>query len=127
MWRAIDAAADLVAPGGRLWISLYTAGPAYPHDPARKQRYNRAGQVGWKVMEGRWIVGLMAHRARRRRNPLAWNQRKEPGMSTYHDIVDWLGGLPCEVDGHLLGRGFTAERVEPRPEGSRSLHLDRRT
>ena len=25
------------------------------------------------------------------------NQRRHRGMSTYYDIIDWLGGLPYEV------------------------------
>ena len=31
------------------------------------------------------------------KNPFSWNRKAERGMDTYHDIVDWLGGLPYEV------------------------------
>ena len=33
----------------------------------------------------------------RKENPFKWNKKKDRGMTVYHDIVDWLGGLPYEV------------------------------
>jgi 2-polyprenyl-6-hydroxyphenyl methylase/3-demethylubiquinone-9 3-methyltransferase len=132
MWKAIDHATQLVAPAGRLWISIYTKGPAYARDLALKQRYNRASALGKRALEWRWILGLMYGRARARQNPLAWNQRTTRGMNTYHDLVDWLGGLPYEVASpeEILAfcaeRGLAPERVEPVVEGGCSIYLMRR-
>jgi 2-polyprenyl-6-hydroxyphenyl methylase/3-demethylubiquinone-9 3-methyltransferase len=62
-------------------------------------------------------------------NPLRWNHRTMRGMDVYHDLVDWLGGLPYEVatpDEVTLfcaERGLAPERVEPMSEGGCSRYL----
>ena len=44
-------------------------------------------------------------------NPFTWNENKEKGRNVYHDIVDWLGGLPYGVASEdevlRLGRNTT--------------------
>jgi 2-polyprenyl-6-hydroxyphenyl methylase/3-demethylubiquinone-9 3-methyltransferase len=39
----------------------------------------------------------MRLRRSRGQNPFAWNEKKDRGMDVYHDLLDWLGGLPYEV------------------------------
>lgn len=134
MWRAVDLSATLVKPEGYYWIALYAKGPRYEQDLALKRRYNRAGHLGKRLMEAReigkiirqrvraWhprrVVSLARHGGLRElENPFAWNRKKERGMDVYHDIIDWLGGLPYEVASTeevvqaLEPKGFTLERV----------------
>lgn len=132
MWSAIDKACGLVSPAGQLWISLYTKGPAYPTHLTLKQRYNRASALGKTLLAWREIVKLMGARLRRLQNPLAWNQRRDRGMNVYHDLIDWLGGLPYEVASpeevidFCRPRGFALARVLRRPEGDCSTYLFRK-
>jgi SAM-dependent methyltransferase len=97
MWKAIENAFSLTAEGGVCWLALYQKGPRYSRDLALKERFNRASPATKKLMIWRFILRTMAYRALHGRNPLRWNERKARGMDTYHDIVDWLGGLPYEV------------------------------
>lgn len=132
MWAALDQAVLRVAPEGLLWVSLYTAGPGYARDLAIKQRYNRSGRMVRWLLERREIAREMRALLRARRNPFAWNRRKERGMDVRHDILDWLGGLPYEVAGvdEMVrwgrGRGLVLERVDPQPEGSCTGYVFRR-
>ncbi len=118
MWRAIKQTTHLVAPGGRLWLTLYHKGPNYENDLALKKQYNRASNLGKKWMIRRYILDVMRKRIQRKQNPFSWNQRKRRGMDTYHDIVDWLGGLPYEVCSpeevieYLTKNGFNEIRVD---------------
>ncbi len=129
MWQAIDHACSLVKPGGLLWISLYAKGPQYAYDLALKQRYNAASAFGKRMLAWRFVLRVMYARLRRVRNPFAWNEGKARGMDTWHDIVDWLGGLPYEVASveevvAVVGaRGFSLKQVEPAPEGSCHVFL----
>jgi SAM-dependent methyltransferase len=118
MWDAVANACDLVAPGGLLWLALYVKTPAYPDELALKQQYNRASLLGKKWMVWKWILRIMRQRYQNGQNPFAWNQRRGRGMDVYHDIVDWLGGLPYEVASEqevvdfCSERGFTPLRVK---------------
>lgn len=129
MWEAVGNACTLVAPGGRFWIALYAKGPTYPQHLALKQKYNRASALGKKIMEWKFIWGIMRDRRRAGLNPLKWNEKKERGMDIYHDIVDWLGGLPYEVATteeviNFLGeRGFVLEKLREGPEGGNHIFL----
>jgi len=97
MWEAIANASSLVKPDGLFWFSIYAKGPRHQNDLALKRRYNAASPFRKRLMEARWIFGLMRNRLFSLKNPFAWNEKKERGMTVYHDIVDWLGGLPYEV------------------------------
>lgn len=97
MWEAIENTLALVENNGFLFVSLYTKGPNYEKHLALKQQYNKAFPLGKKVLEWKYILGMMKWRLKRRKNPFAWNETKERGMNVYYDIVDWLGGLPYEV------------------------------
>lgn len=129
MWDALVNASALVAPGGLCWIALYRKGPRYPRDLALKQRYNRASSTRKRLMECRWIARLMRKRLRSGKNPFAWNVRRARGMDTYHDIIDWLGGLPYEVASRDEVVGFfenarmALERFEEADEGGCSVYL----
>jgi SAM-dependent methyltransferase len=129
LWKAVGNALSLVRPGGSCWISLYAKGPHYPRDLALKQRYNRRGRFGKWLMQ-RWFIGrVMLYRARHGLNPFAWNERKVRGMDTWHDIVDWLGGLPYEVASidevvaYAAERGFALRKLATALEGSCHVFL----
>jgi SAM-dependent methyltransferase len=133
MWKAIENAFTLTAEGGICWLALYQKGPRYARDLALKQRFNRAPAKIKKLMIWQFIVRTMAYRAVQGRNPMRWNERKARGMDTYHDIVDWLGGLPYEVatvDEVLAAgeqRGFAPMKVLEASEGGCSVVTLRRT
>jgi SAM-dependent methyltransferase len=132
MWEALENASRLVAERGCLWIALYADGPNYDRDLCIKRKYNSASRLGKRIMVYRWIGKLMRERLRMRQNPLRWNHKKDRGMNVYHDIVDWLGGLPYEVANpekvmqFFRDRGFLPEKVELFPEGSNHIYLFKR-
>jgi 2-polyprenyl-6-hydroxyphenyl methylase/3-demethylubiquinone-9 3-methyltransferase len=97
MWEAIKKTLSLVNSHGYLFMSLYTKGPNYQKHLALKQRYNNSSLFEKKYLEYKCILGVMKHRLKTGQNPFKWNQKKERGMNIYHDIIDWLGGLPYEV------------------------------
>lgn len=104
LWQALDNVANLVKPGGLLFISIYNDQGALSKFWGRvKALYNR----GWL---GRWIVsgifisaymmtGMVKDIVLYRRNPLRRyrDYRHSRGMSLIHDWIDWLGGYPFEV------------------------------
>jgi SAM-dependent methyltransferase len=132
MWRAIENASRLVSEGGLFWIALYTKGPDYPTHLELKKQYNRAGWLGKKLMIYRRILKTMRKRMSAGKNPFGWNERRRRGMDVYHDLIDWLGGLPYEVASpeeirsFCEARGFELVRVDSRPEGACSGYLMRR-
>ncbi len=95
IWGAVDRACRLVKPGGKLWLAIYGKGPTYEEDLALKKRYNAASWWGKKCMELHWIYLMM--RLHQRNDGSAFSWKRMRGMNMYHDIVDWLGGLPYEV------------------------------
>lgn len=129
MWKAVDNAAELCAPGGTMFIALYTKGGLYPKDLALKERYNRESDLGKRLMEARYIARYMWGELRWLRSPLGWNKPTTRGMNTYIDLVDWLGGLPYEVASidevvvRMRKKGFTAERIVALGEGSCSSYV----
>lgn len=129
MWRAIDLCTNLIAHNGRFWISLYTAGPNYASHLALKRRYNAATILQKRFIVARIITRRMANRVRSAKNPFTWNEKKARGMDSYHDLLDWLGGLPYEVanrqevESFCRQRGLRLIRDEPRGEGACSIYL----
>lgn len=106
MWAALDNAAPLVAPGGKLFVAIYNdQGMASRFWTAVKKLYNRVCEPFktlmvasvWAFWEGRAALA----RALRFENPLpfkAWKElSNQRGMSVWHDMVDWVGGYPFEV------------------------------
>jgi SAM-dependent methyltransferase len=94
MWRALDLAQDLVAPGGMLAIALYNdQGWISRYWSAVKRIYNRYPALQPAIVTWHWpyLFGLRWLVRRLKRRPL------ERGMSLWHDTIDWLGGYPFEV------------------------------
>ncbi|MBZ9851947.1 class I SAM-dependent methyltransferase [Mesorhizobium sp. CA14] len=102
MWQAIENAAGRVAPGGLLFIALYSSNVVKPSAQFWldvKRRYNAADARQRRLMEYWyiWRFGLG-------RNPLRWplllkqifDKKKGRGMSYMTDVRDWLGGWPME-------------------------------
>ncbi len=129
IWNAINNASTLVKDGGIFWISIYAKGPNYQKHLSLKKRYNASSQFGKKLMEFNIIKNKMIGRLRYKQNPFSWNEKKIRGMDTYHDIVDWLGGLPYEVasEDEILQfcakRGFILDRIWANGEGGCSIYI----
>jgi len=123
MWSALDNAARLVAPRGKLFIAIYNDQGKISHRwRAIKRTYNRLpGNLRFLV-----TVPVLVHLYWRRtlkdflrlRPFETWrNEGRERGMSPWRDLIDWVGGYPFEVakpeailDFHLR-RGFTLTRM----------------
>jgi 2-polyprenyl-3-methyl-5-hydroxy-6-metoxy-1,4-benzoquinol methylase len=115
MWRALENAIGLVAPGGSLFIAIY-------NDEGYKSRYWRRVKrlyVSQPLLRplivathglwiSRWVFFDML------RGKLFKDQR---GMKLWTDIIDWLGGYPFEVAtpqaifAFFKQRGFTLETL----------------
>ncbi|RWF42409.1 MAG: class I SAM-dependent methyltransferase [Mesorhizobium sp.] len=102
MWQAIENAAGRVAPGGLLFIALYSSNVVKPSAQFWldvKRRYNAANASQRRRMEYWyiWRFGLG-------QNPLRlpqllrqiYEKKKGRGMSYMTDVRDWLGGWPME-------------------------------
>jgi 2-polyprenyl-6-hydroxyphenyl methylase/3-demethylubiquinone-9 3-methyltransferase len=106
MWTALDHAASLVAPGGRLFIAIYNDQEAISRRWTWvKRTYNQS-----KLMRGPLLLGSFLHLYGR---PLlkdflllrpfhtlrSYGRDGETarGMSWWSDLVDWVGGYPFEV------------------------------
>ena len=108
MWDALRAAADKTAEGGVFVFSIYNRCWSSPLWLRAKRLYNRSGPVVRLPMTCALFCARALVRSVRLRNPL----RDERGMSTWHDAIDWLGGLPyefaspAEVREHMRELGF---------------------
>jgi 2-polyprenyl-3-methyl-5-hydroxy-6-metoxy-1,4-benzoquinol methylase len=119
MWRAIDAAAAMVAPAGQLAMALYRRTPLCPLWRVEKRFYASAGPTGQaavrKVYKTIYRVALIATG----RNPASYitGYKSARGMDWHHDVHDWLGGYPYEstdpthVAAHLAALGFACRRI----------------
>jgi 2-polyprenyl-3-methyl-5-hydroxy-6-metoxy-1,4-benzoquinol methylase len=116
MWKALDNVAQLVKPGGRLFISIYNdQGALSKFWRAVKALYNR-GAAGRRLVTllfvpyfvGRGLVmDLLRHK-----NPVRsyTDYKRSRGMSRLHDLFDWLGGYPFEVASPEAIFGFYRDR-----------------
>ena len=118
MWQAIYNSIQTVAPGGLFWIAIYQGVDTYEYDLELKKRYNNASWLGKKAMVWYRVLRKIKTQLSRRENPFAWNKKNERGMDVYHDIIDWLGGLPYEVASVAQIRAFCE------PEGLQLLKVD---
>lgn len=129
MWEAIANACSRVKKGGLLWLALYQKNENYPADLELKRSYNRASKFGKKMMEWKYIYGIMKARRQAGQNPLAWNEKRERGMNVYHDVIDWLGGLPYEVatreevETFVHRQGFVSKRIDDNPAVANFIYL----
>jgi SAM-dependent methyltransferase len=96
MWQAINNALTLVADNALFYITLYKD-DNYAHSIKVKEAYNASSPSGKRWMTYKEIMKIMARRALTFRNPFSWNKSMGRGMNVYHDLIDWLGGLPYEA------------------------------
>jgi 2-polyprenyl-6-hydroxyphenyl methylase/3-demethylubiquinone-9 3-methyltransferase len=130
--QALDVAADAVAPGGVLFLSIYNdQGWKSRAWRSVKRLYNRLPRALRPV----YVALVMAPRelaaaaiALARLRPGAYRERwtgyaRLRGMSRWRDMVDWVGGYPYEVarPAAILefgrDRGFALDRMVTRSVG----------
>jgi len=123
MWQALDNAAGLVAPCGRLCIAIYNDQGAISNRwRAVKRTYNRLPGALRFLVTIPTVVHLFWRRTVKdflRGRPFeTWRtEGKERGMSVWRDVIDWVGGYPFEVAkpeailDFYLRRGFTLTRL----------------
>ncbi|MEM7466838.1 MAG: class I SAM-dependent methyltransferase [Pseudomonadota bacterium] len=105
MMRSLEIISKLVDAGGRICVALYNdQGPKSTTWLQIKKLYNklpepvRPGLVAlcWLRLWGPTMIKDLLHL-----KPLnTWREYPENsirGMSAWHDLVDWVGGLPFEV------------------------------
>jgi 2-polyprenyl-6-hydroxyphenyl methylase/3-demethylubiquinone-9 3-methyltransferase len=135
MWPAIDRAAALVAPGGRLVLALYRKTPLCGFWRVEKRFYSRAPAPVRAAMRGVFKAMILAGITATGRNPWRYVRTygSARGMDFHHDVVDWLGGYPYEsvapeeLSAFLAARGFEMERMRaktPAVWGVLGTHCD---
>jgi 2-polyprenyl-6-hydroxyphenyl methylase/3-demethylubiquinone-9 3-methyltransferase len=106
MWKAVDNAADLVAPNGTLFIGIYNDQGAMSRVWRRlKRTYNELppklrGPYTALVMTPREVAsaGFLLVTGRPQAYIRSWTHyRSSRGMNRWHDLIDWIGGYPFEV------------------------------
>jgi SAM-dependent methyltransferase len=123
LWRALDATARLVAPGGLLFVSLYNdQGRRSRRWRSVKRRYNSSGPLTRALLVagcGAWLWRHEPLKAVLRAIRGGGHTETRPrGMSRRHDLVDWVGGYPFEVSkpeevfAFLSGLGFELRRLK---------------
>ena len=100
MWQAIENAAGMVAPNGRLFIALYNDQGWLSKMWLRVKQIYCSGTLGRWLMIAIWVpyffVRMCVASLVRRSNQFA-GYRIARGMNPSHDWIDWIGGLPFEV------------------------------
>ena len=135
MWEAVGKALGLVKPGGLACIALYN----WPHAPSvqmwLKRTYNRSGRVVRGMLAIAYASAwLLLGTVKNRRNPVRYVRSygdSARGMSFWRDVVDWLGGLPCEFTDvaefrRRLPPGYELVHVLERAPGACNEYLVRR-
>lgn len=117
MWRAVECAAGMVAPGGTFAFALYEKTPLCGAWRVEKKFYMRAPRPVQRLLGSLYKAAYQAGRLVTGRGLQSGSLTR--GMNVDHDIHDWLGGYPYEstsaeeVRRHLEALGF--ERVQERP------------
>ena len=126
MWDALANVADLVAPGGRLFVAIYNdTGTQARRWRLIKKTYNqlpRPLQAPFAALVSAPEEAKAVVRAVAKGRPLeyvrGWTEyRSRRGMSRWHDIVDWVGGYPYEfatadeIFEFYRARGFTLDNL----------------
>jgi len=116
MWQALRNVHSLVKPGGQLCIAIYNdQGWVSAYWRFVKKAYNRSSCFR--------LIAILAHFPTQIIVPLIIRAitnrlRLKRGMSRWHDMLDWLGGLPFEVakPEQILSfyrtRGYALERLK---------------
>jgi SAM-dependent methyltransferase len=106
MWTALGNVDALVRPGGRLMIAIYNDQGLRSRLWRRIKEVYNALPPGLRtpyvvlVMAPREAASLGIHLLRGRLGDYvcSWTEyKRQRGMSRWHDMVDWVGGLPFEV------------------------------
>jgi 2-polyprenyl-6-hydroxyphenyl methylase/3-demethylubiquinone-9 3-methyltransferase len=105
MWQALDNVEGLVAANGLLALAIYNdQGRASASWLRVKRCYNRMPRMmRWLILMPSLVRlwGPTCVRDTLRGQPLhSWRHYADEsirGMSPWHDLVDWVGGLPFEV------------------------------
>ena len=123
MWQALDNAAGLVAPGGKLFIAIYNdQGKISNRWRAIKRAYNRLPHGLRFLVTIPALVHLYWRRTLKdflRGRPFeTWrNEGRSAVCRAWRDLIDWVGGYPFEVAkpeailDFYLRRGFTLTRL----------------
>jgi len=119
LWRAVERAAAMLAPGGMLAVALYRRTPFCPLWRVEKRLYTRAGPAVQAALRGAYKAGFAAALLATGRSPRGYvaGYRSARGMDWHHDVHDWLGGYPyesatpAEVVTRLERLGLTPLRV----------------
>ena len=116
MWDAIDVAASLVRPGGRLCLALYNHQPLLTswwrlvkRGYLRVPPAQRAVYVLPFFMYG-VAAGLAADLVRGDDPRSRYRGRGRRGMSPWYDWVDWVGGWPFETASPAEVVAFAGEK-----------------
>jgi 2-polyprenyl-3-methyl-5-hydroxy-6-metoxy-1,4-benzoquinol methylase len=103
MWTAIDNAAALVRPGGRLFIAIYNdQGTASKRWATVKRLYLRLpSPLRFMVTVPAFIhltwIRMVKDLIRLQPGATFREYKKRRGMSMWRDNIDWVGGYPFEV------------------------------
>ena len=117
MWRAIDRAAAMVAPGGTFAFALYEKTPLCGAWRIEKRAYTKAPEGVQRLARSAYKILFQTARVASGRGIKRGNLVR--GMDVDLDIHDWLGGYPyesangAEVREHLARLSF--EPVFERP------------
>lgn len=95
MFRALRAAAALVAPGGQFLFALYRRTRLCWFWKLEKRWYAGAGEAAQARVRAVY-VRLFRLAMRGQFASYVANYRQSRGMDFYHDVHDWLGGWPYE-------------------------------
>jgi 2-polyprenyl-6-hydroxyphenyl methylase/3-demethylubiquinone-9 3-methyltransferase len=122
MWQALENAQMPLKPGGKLFIAIYNdQGWISKYWKLVKRIYNRnsAGRYCMIFLHAPYLIGL-----RFMVRLFTGRLKLERGMSLWHDMIDWLGGMPFEtarpeeIHSFYRKRGFVLQ--EMRTSGGRS-------
>lgn len=98
MWQAIENAAITVKPNGILFIAIYNdQGWASRGWRAVKYAYNRSPRAIRGIIIGIAWVRLRLPSLARKLAQAGESANRARGMSSWYDLVDWVGGYPFEV------------------------------
>lgn len=98
MWKAIENAAQFVAPEGHFIISIYKKTPSCRFWKIEKAFYSRLPSLIrfpiTSIFSGLYLAGILLSG----RNPVQYlkSYHSYRGMNFWHDMIDWLGGYPYE-------------------------------
>ena len=127
MWRALENAHRAVAPGGKLFVSIYNdTGSQSARWRVMKRVYNklpRPLKVPYTLAVSAPEQAKLILRALVTLRPgeyiRSWTRyNPERGMNRWHDMVDWVGGYPYEtakpeeIFDFYSERGFTLTRLK---------------